>query len=452
MKHSQYEKAAAVIDGGQNEMKEILRRLVKIPSVRKDGTAEMPYGPAVAEVLAEGKKIAEELGFSAETVENRWTAVDFQDPADTALAILGHLDVVPTEGQVWKYPQFDLTEEGDFLYGRGALDNKGPTVAALYAMAAIRAAGIPLKRNVRLFLGGDEECGGSDVVRYKEVCGLPENVIVPDSSFPAGISERGMIRLSSVIPTGDTAVRTIKAGAKINVIPAVAEAELVGIGREALEKACAACPAETEIAENAAGLHLTVKGRGGHAAHPGSSCNALTALLEVLAALEPENPCWRALKTAFPHGVIDGSGLFGRPTGNTLSLTMMTAENGEAVIGADCRTALNSSAASLLAEMRERFPYPLECPRLEEPHVVSPDAPIVSLLQSVYFDHTGRNDPPYAMGARTYSQKTEHGVIFGGRLSKDGSGGAHAADEHYVFSTMVAASRMYADLILRICG
>ena len=304
---------------------------------------------------------------------------------------------------------------------------------------------------MRLFLGGDEECGGSDVVRYKEVCGLPENVIVPDSRFPVGISEKGMIRLRAVIPTGSTAVKSVKAGTKINVIPALAEAELNGVGREALEAVCRDCPAETEITEHDGSLLLAVKGIGGHAAHPARSCNALTALLQVLAALEPENECWRVLSAAFPHGVTDGSGLLGRPTGHAISLTMMNGDNGEVVIGVDCRTALKESADALLAEMKERFAYPLECPRLEEPHSVSADMPIVALLQSVYADHTGKDDPPYDMGARTYSQKTGHGVIFGGTLSGDGSGGAHSADEHYRISTMIAASRMFADAILRIC-
>lgn len=452
MKHCQYEKAAAVIDGGQEEIKAILRRLVKVPSIRVDGPAEMPYGQAVADVLAEGKAIAEELGFSAETEENRWTTVDFQDRGDTALAVLGHLDVVPIEGQAWKYPPFDLTEKDGLLYGRGTLDNKGPTVAALYAMAAIRKAGIPLKRSVRLFLGGDEECGGSDVVRYIQVHGLPENVVVPDSKFPTGITERGMIRLRAAIPTGETAVRSLKAGTKLNVIPAVAEAELTGIAKEALEKACAVCPADTEITECGDGLRLTVKGSGGHAAHPEGSNNALTALLTALAALEPGNACWRALTDAFPHGVTNGAGMFGGPTGHTLSLTMMTVGSGEALIGVDSRTAADVCAASLLEEMRRRFPYPLECTRLEEPHAVSPDAPIVAVLQSVYADHTGKNDPPYGMSARTYAQKTGHGVIFGGSLSGSGSGGAHCADEHYGLANLIAAAKMYADMILRICG
>ena len=55
------------------------------------------------------------------------------------------------------------------LYGRGTADDKGPAVAALYAMRAVKELGIPLKKNVRLILGTDEECGSSDIRHYYSI-------------------------------------------------------------------------------------------------------------------------------------------------------------------------------------------------------------------------------------------------------------------------------------------
>ena len=52
------------------------------------------------------------------------------------------------------------------LYGRGAQDDKGPAVAALYAMRCIKELGLPLGKTVRLVLGTDEECGSSDLPHY----------------------------------------------------------------------------------------------------------------------------------------------------------------------------------------------------------------------------------------------------------------------------------------------
>ena len=52
------------------------------------------------------------------------------------------------------------------MFGRGTADDKGPAIAAIYAMRAVKELGYPLKKNVRLVLGSDEECGSSDPVSY----------------------------------------------------------------------------------------------------------------------------------------------------------------------------------------------------------------------------------------------------------------------------------------------
>ena len=57
------------------------------------------------------------------------------------------------------------------IYGRGTADDKGPAIAALYAMRAVKELGIPVKKNVRLILGTDEECGSSDIRHYYSVGG-----------------------------------------------------------------------------------------------------------------------------------------------------------------------------------------------------------------------------------------------------------------------------------------
>ena len=46
-------------------------------------------------------------------------------PENTSGIVLsGHTDVVPIEGQEWKYPAFKMTKEGSRLYGRGTADMK----------------------------------------------------------------------------------------------------------------------------------------------------------------------------------------------------------------------------------------------------------------------------------------------------------------------------------------
>ena len=77
-----------------------------------------------------------------------------------AIVLLSHMDVVPANPKQWQAPPFSgEVKEGD-IWGRGAIDDKGPGVIELMAMLAIKRAGILLKRDVIFIATGDEEEGG----------------------------------------------------------------------------------------------------------------------------------------------------------------------------------------------------------------------------------------------------------------------------------------------------
>ena len=88
-------------------------------------------------------------------------------------------------GEGWTVTEpFEPVIKDGKLYGRGTADDKGPAVAALYAMRAVKELGIPVKKNVRLILGTDEECGSSDIaVYYKQEKEAPMT-FSPDAEFP----------------------------------------------------------------------------------------------------------------------------------------------------------------------------------------------------------------------------------------------------------------------------
>ena len=69
------------------------------------------------------------------------------------------------------------------LYGRGSADDKGPAVAALYAMRAVKELGFSVTGNCRLILGADEECGSSDIRYYFEREPHAPMTFSPDADF-----------------------------------------------------------------------------------------------------------------------------------------------------------------------------------------------------------------------------------------------------------------------------
>jgi acetylornithine deacetylase/succinyl-diaminopimelate desuccinylase-like protein len=77
-----------------------------------------------------------------------------------AVVLLSHLDVVPANPREWEVPPFSGEVKDGAIWGRGAIDDKGPGVIELMAMLAIKRAGLLLNRDIIFIATGDEEEGG----------------------------------------------------------------------------------------------------------------------------------------------------------------------------------------------------------------------------------------------------------------------------------------------------
>jgi acetylornithine deacetylase/succinyl-diaminopimelate desuccinylase-like protein len=77
-----------------------------------------------------------------------------------ALLLLSHMDVVPADLKEWRVPPFSGEIKDGAIWGRGAIDDKGPAVVFLTAMLAVKRAGILLDRDIVFVATGDEEEGG----------------------------------------------------------------------------------------------------------------------------------------------------------------------------------------------------------------------------------------------------------------------------------------------------
>jgi len=119
---------------------EIIKKSVKAPS--KDA---MPFGEEIHNCFMYALNLCEELGFSTKNIDNYSGHAEFGD-GEEVVGILVHLDVVP-EGDNWTYPPYGGEIHDNKLFGRGSIDDKGPAIADIYAMKAIKNSGIKLNRN-----------------------------------------------------------------------------------------------------------------------------------------------------------------------------------------------------------------------------------------------------------------------------------------------------------------
>ena len=423
------------------EMLENMGRLVAIDSQLGTPEEGKPFGEGPAKALEEGLKIAEELGFKTVNLDNYCGYAEMGE-GEEIIGIAGHLDIVPVGGD-WTYDPFKLTRDGDYVYGRGTTDDKGPVIEALYAMKLLRDSGVKLNKRVRLIMGCNEENGSSDLEYYQAHAAMPPHVFTPDGNYPLISIEKGMLRLQIQKQINDP-ICFMQAGTAPNAVPAVAEAQLTAAPQVPAEQA-----------------HLTVQGNtwqytglAAHASTPQTGDNAITGLCTALAQDARFSDC-QALLQLFPHGVTDGSGLGIACTDETSGAltcicSMLTVEDGCMTGTVDIRFPLCTSKEALLQQLQERFAaYGFSCEALlaSDPHCVPESDPFVQTLLAVYEAETGQPGQCLAIGGGTYVHDIPGGVAFGAEFP-GWDYHMHGDDEFMPLAHLIQDVRMIAAAIL----
>lgn len=184
------DKLFAEIDNLKDQMIDDLVTIISIPSVKSEAKVSAPYGENCKNVLDKILEISEREGFETKNVDGYMAYAQYGQSKEY-MAMFGHLDVVPEgDWEDWICPPFSGEIIDGKMYSRGALDNKGPSIAALYGLIALKNLGISPKREIRMIFGTDEESGMSDIEYYLSKEKMPLLGFVPDNKFPAIYGER----------------------------------------------------------------------------------------------------------------------------------------------------------------------------------------------------------------------------------------------------------------------
>lgn len=443
-------------------------RLVAIRSVKGEAKLGMPFGEGPHAALEEARKIAAEHGFRTTDYDGYVMTADLNEN-ERALDILAHLDVVG-EGDSWDTDPYTATEKDGCLYGRGTDDDKGPAVAALYAMECVREiAGGKVKKNVRLILGTDEESGSQDIAYYYARERNAPCTFSPDASFPVYNTEKGGFvghftrtwAKSEALPR----VTELHGGYRINVLPADAAAVVAGISAGEAERICRPLAEEMGVQLTVSavpdGVSLAVRGLAAHASTPEQGVNGITALIALLCALPlADAPCTEALhalERIFPHG--DGCGkaagiAMADAVSGALSLAFSLLEADETHLDGCfdsrvpvCATAENCRDA-VKAKMEEAgFRFEGE---MHAPHHTPGDTPFVQSMLRSYEAYSGRKGECLSMGGGTYVHNIPGGVAFGAGMPGFESN-LHGANERMNIADMLTAIKIFAQVIYDLC-
>ncbi|HOC06246.1 MAG TPA: dipeptidase PepV [Bacillota bacterium] len=447
-----------MIIGNKEELIRATQEIVRIASVKEAPAGEgKPFGQGVAQALEYALEKGRELGFKAENFSGYAGHIEYGE-GNEIVGILCHLDVVPA-GEGWSVDPFGGEIIDGKLYGRGTIDNKGPAMAVLYGLAALKESGWRPRRRIRLILGCDEESDWECMRNYLPLAGKPEVAFTPDAEFPVINSEKGilMVELSGELqtPKGIELVN-IQGGNRPNMVPDRCRVTLRGIEDDGLlAKTAAKIGAKMDIIREESEITMVFKGVSAHGSLPETGVNAISYALAMLVHLGFDQGIINDLyeHIGFSH---DGRGLnievrdeVSGPL--TANMGVISMKGNRVAVMVDIRYPVSFTEEQILERLAAGLPpaVTLQSHGGKAPLYVDGNSELIQILQQVYEKHTGQEAKLISIGGGTYARALDNAVAFG-PVFPGQTELAHQPDEYISVSHLVHLAEIYSDAIAKL--
>ena len=438
----------------KNDVKEqflnSLQTIISYPSVLNEGENGTPFGQAIQDVLEKTLELARELGFQTYIDPEGYYGYAEIGQGEELLAVLCHLDVVPAgDLEDWQTPPFEATLKDGWLIGRGVQDDKGPSLAALYAVKSLLDQGLVFTKRIRFIFGTDEETLWRCMNRYNQLEEKADLGFAPDSSFPLTYAEKGLLQVKLHGPGWED--RPLQAGRALNVVPdkATYKGERLEELLPVIEQSGVNYTEETGA--------VTVLGLSKHSKDAAEGVNAIVGLAESLSLIQP-HPALLFIADAVGEDAI-GAALFGEikdePSGAlSFNIATLSIDEEQSEIGIDIRIPVLADKDALVERLTEvAASYQLQYEEFDyvAPLYVPLDSPLVSTLMAVYQEETGDQTPAMSSGGATFARTMENCVAYGA-LFPDALQTEHQANERAKLDDLYRAMEIYAETIRRLAG
>ncbi|MDF2882108.1 MAG: dipeptidase [Clostridiaceae bacterium] len=452
------------IDQLKEDLVKSTQEIVKIRSVEGKSKDGMPFGEDVDKALKCALSISEKLGFKTVNMNGYIGYAEYGE-GDDYVAVLGHLDVVP-EGNGWIHPAYGAEIHDDKIYGRGTMDDKGPIMAALYGLKAVKDSNLHLSKRVRIIFGTNEETGCGEMEYYNSHEKAPINGFTPDAEYPIIYGEKGITIFDAVKDLnnkgcGEVVVKYIKGGQRANMVPDYCEAGIEAKNTEFVVKAVKEFAEKTgfklttEIKDNK--LTVISKGIGAHGSLPELGKNAIMQMFAFLDTL-PLGKCDLADFVAFfnnhvgfeTDGKSFGVGLEDKESGKlTFNVGTISMDETKIAMALNLRYPVTYKYDDMMNPFNKTISgtgIRVENMMAQNPLFFPPDHPTIKALQKVYKEQTGEEAKLLAIGGGTYAKEMKNivafGPIFPGQEDLD-----HQANEYIGIEDLVVNAKIYAHAI-----
>ncbi|MEX2104292.1 MAG: dipeptidase PepV [Bacilli bacterium] len=452
-----------------------LQSFLSINSIEDMTTASegKPFGLGVADALAFMLDGANRDGFKTKNLEGYAGYIELGE-GEEQIGVLAHVDVVPT-GDGWTTPPFQPNIREGRIYARGAIDDKGPALAAYYALKIVRDSKLPLSKKVRLIIGTDEESGWLCMKRYAELEQLPEIGFSPDADFPIIHAEKGQINPVLVLAEkneedspSDWVLQSFQAGDRVNMVPDQANAvvSLTDTGDEvstfteiehSFNQFLKSNNIDGKLERGDNTLSFNVEGKAAHGMEPFEGINAGLLLASFLKSytFQASAQSFLRLLTDVLHddfyGVNIGMACEDEVTGKlTVNAGVLQYDlDRKATVKLNIRYPATVTPEQLtpnLTDILATIGWVIKDIRTSKAHHVPKDHPSIQTLQRVYEEQTGQEAALLFTGGATYARSMKYGVAFGAVFpGKEMT--AHKKDEYAEIDDLIKAISIYAQAI-----
>ena len=460
------------IDTLKDEIIEKTQNLIQIPSVySKSSNPAKPFGENVNKALEYMLNLGNELGFKTKNIDGYCGYIEFGE-GDELVGIIGHLDVVP-EGEGWTFAPFSGTISDNKIFGRGAIDDKGPVISALYAMKAVMD-NLKVHKRVRLILGLNEEKNWECIKYYKKTQELPAISFSPDADFPCIYAEKSIMNCfinTNYIPNNYCIkIQEIDCNNNaLNVVPKFCSITLSIDDKkifmcdfiDSIKNVISQYDFEIDVYKiSDQEIKLTSHGVQSHAAHPDLGINAISRLILVINKIFKQYDISIELFDFFDKYLnleYDGKSLginfedeSGKPTLNVGSLTL---KDSILEIGMNLRVPIHTDADSVKnaflkhCEMYQNINFYDKS--FMAPLYISKDDFLIKTLCKIFNESTNSNVEPIAIGGATYARAFKNCVSFGPNFPgcKDM---CHQTDEFIDIDNLILSCKIYSKAILEL--
>jgi len=372
---------------------------------------------------------------------------------DEFVAMIGHLDVVPATGQ-WTYPPYEAQIHHNRVYARGAEDDKGPTIAALYALKILKELNIPLSKRIKLIVGLDEESGFRCMKKYFENHPQqPTAGFIPDANFPLIYGEKGITRTLIKGLVNDQRIISLTGGSKDNMVSDSASITLANDNyQDNWDKYLLDNNLKGQAVVNDNTITLSVLGQSAHGAEPQNGVSAIDLLIKGLIKINFTNDLINFINQYLVddfYGVNLGINYQDEQMGQlTNNFGVLSIVDNNFDINLNIRYPKGIDYFNTIIPTLKNKCEPLNYQVVVASHsnylYQDPNGEMIQKLLKVYRKHTQDYSDPICIGGGTYARVCDNVVAFGPQFPGKPSY-LHQIDESIDIDDLIKATIIYTE-------